>query len=352
MKVCLVLYKYAVDLQDPCCYPLGFMYVASYFKKNGHEVKVLNYNLWDYDFISEVKGSDIVCFTGFEEFKTQILRDEQVCRDLGIITIVGGALATFNGIHDFQGEYHIGEVERCAIDDIPWPDYESFGIDEYHKRHSIRYMGAMTSRGCPHSCTFCAQTCKFRMRKMDAAFDEIDFYIKKYKLEMIVINDNTLNINKPRFMDFCRRIKIPWTAAVRCQPFDDEMALAAKNSNCHYLVVGVESFNQRSLDRMNKKIKVRQISRTLDLLEKYKIDYHGNILVGFEDQTYEDIVSELTMAPGHYKLFPSMVQNFVGTKNGKTRKISREQLDGFNHLFSELVTKSGKTCYPQLDQFA
>jgi len=346
MNICLIVYKYGIPLDDPCIYPLGFMYVSSYLKRIGHKVKVLNYNLWDYDLKEELKGQEIVGFTGFEEFKPYILRDEKVCEDMGIKTMIGGALSTFGGIDEFNGLKYIGEVQD-SIDRMP--DYEGFDIDEYHKRHDTKYMGVLSGRGCPYSCTFCAQTCEFRLRKLDSVFDEIDNYIEKYNLDMIVFNDNTLNINKPRWMSICKRIKIPWCAAIRCQPFDEEMARAAKDSNCRYLVVGVESFNQDKLDRMNKKIKSSQIVRTLDLLNGYKIDYHGNILVGFEDETASDITDELKTVPLKYKLYPAMVQPFIGTKNGKERKITEAEYKNLNNLFIAYVKNGGKTCYPQLE---
>lgn len=346
MNICLIVHKYGVPLNDPCCYPLGFMYASAYLKKIGHNVKVLNYNLWDYDLEGELDGCDIAGFTGFEEFKPFILRDEKTCLNKGIKTMVGGALATFGGIPEFKGLKYVGEV----ADDIDrMPDYEGFGIDEYHKRHPIKYMGVLTSRGCPYSCTFCAQTCMYRLRKLDRVFDEIEEYVRKYNIEMVVFNDNTLNINKSRWMSICSRIEIPWCAAIRCQPFDEEMAKAAKNSNCKYLVVGVESFNQEKLDRMNKKIKVKQIIRALDLLDKYKIDYHGNILVGFEDETLADITDELKTVPLKYSLYPAMVQPFTGTQNGKHRKITGEEYTMLNDSFIEYAKLGGKTCYPQLE---
>lgn len=356
MKICLILHKYGIPLEDPCCYPLGFMYVSSALKSEGCEVKVLNYNLWDYDFEEELSGQDLALFTGFEEFKKQIMRDSEICFNLGIKPIVGGALATFGGMKDFRGKVYAGEIEseilgHNNIDIFPLPDYEGFGIDEYHKRHNLRYMGVLTGRGCPWSCTFCAQTCEFRLRKLDNVFGEIDLYRQKYNIEMTVFNDNTLNINKPRWMKICEGMKGRgiWCAAIRCQPFDDDMARAAKESGCVYLVVGVESFNQEKLDRMNKKIRVHQIVRTLDLLHKYNINYHGNVLFGFENESIGDINEEWLSVDKNYKVFPAMVQPFVGTKDGMDRKITNDEYSKLNTEFIKYVHDNGKYCYPELE---
>lgn len=353
MKITLVLHKYGVPLDDPCCYPLGALYVVAALKKLTHDVKVLNYNLWDYDLKEELKGQDRAFFTGFEEFKPYILRDAEICEALGVYPVVGGALATFGGLEktNFRGGISVGEFESWPINRIPWPDYEAFGISEYHKRHETKYMGVLTSRGCPWACTFCAQTCAFRMRNLGEVFLEVDHYREKYGLEWLVFNDNTLNINKPRWMKICAEMKKrgPWTAAIRCQPFDEDMAKAAKESGCAHLVVGVESFDQAKLDRMNKKIKVRQILNTLNLLHKYDIDYHGNLLFGFDGETAQDINAELQASPAGYKLFPAMVQPFVGTKDGRIRSLEPDVYDRLDQNFRNYVKAQGKHCYPALE---
>lgn len=355
MNVVLVLHKYEISLNDPCCYPLGFMYVSSWFKQQGYTVKILNYNLFDYDLVEEIKGQDLVGFTGFEEFKSLIIRDARICKELGIRTILGGALATFCGseMKQYIDEVVTGECEfqeRSNFDRLSWPDYEGLGISEYHKRHGWKYMGVMTGRGCPYSCTFCAQTCEFRLRKLNNVFAEIDFYSNRYGHEMTVFYDNTLNVNKKRFLQICEGMKSrgAWTASIRCDKVDEEAVKAAKESGCKYLVIGIESFNQEKLDRLNKRIKVEQIYRTLDLLHKYKINYHGNVLVGFEDESYEDIVREISLIPKGSNVFPGLVQPFIGTRNGGKRSISEVEYSFLSNEFKSYATNAGMTCLPEV----
>jgi len=354
MKICLICHKYAVPLDDPCCYPLGFMYASAVLKSLGYAVKVLNYNLWDYDLKEEIKGHDLVGFTGFEEFLPYIKRDAAICKEMGIKTILGGALATFKpeemGKH--VDDVIEGEVERAMglrLDFLP--DYDGFGIEEYHKRHSVKYMGVLTSRGCPFHCTFCAQTCSFSYRPIKHVFDEIDIYVAKYRTEAIIFNDNTFNLKKDRFMALCtgmKERKLRWGAAIRVEPLDEEMAKAAKEGGCQGFVVGIESFNQARLDMMNKQVTVEQIERCLDMLNHYRINYSGNILVGFENDTYEDVEREIHSVPARFNVFPVMVQPFIGTKNGYTRKLDKEQFNYFSGVFKEYVESRGKYLYPAL----
>lgn len=368
MKLCLVCHKYAVPLDDPCCFPLGFMYVSAMLKRMGHEVKVLNYNLWDFDFEEETQGQDRVCFTGFEEFFPCIRRDAAICRDRGIPTILGGALATFLPLDmlQFVDTVVIGEAERVLeealttrgivqglppdLHALPLPDYEGFGIDEYHIRHGQVYMGILTSRGCPNHCTFCAQTCKFQYRKLQNVFDEIDLYRKRYGCRRFIFNDNTLNVDRNRFLALCRGMKDrgTWGAAIRADIWDEEMTIEAKAGGCGYVIVGIESFNQARLDRMRKRIRVEQITATLDLLQAHGIEYSGNVLVGFDEDSYADVADEVHSIPPQYNVFPVMVQPFIGTQDAKTRKLTREEFGFLSEAFRDYIEQKGKYLYPEL----
>jgi radical SAM superfamily enzyme YgiQ (UPF0313 family) len=364
----MVLHKYNIPLDDPCIYPLGFMYISSVLKNAGHRVKVLNYNLWDYNLKEELAGQDVAMFTGFEEFLPLIKRDAEICRWCGVKTVVGGALATFKPqelvnyvdvvvmgegektvLKAVVGRTAILATQRVNVDTLPLPDYEGFGIQEYHKRHGRKYMGVLTSRGCPHHCTFCAQTCKFQMREVEDVLAEVDHYVHKYGIDMVIFNDNTLNADINRYIELCKGMAtrgIEWGAAIRADNMSEEMVWWSKKSGCVYMVVGVESFNQAKLNKMNKKLQVESTHRTLNLLKDYHIPYHGNVLVGFEDETYEDIVAEIESIPLDFTIFPCFVYPFIGTANGRNRNITEEQYKELDSVFQKRIEEGGKYIYP------
>lgn len=355
-----MLHKYGVRLDDPCCYPLGYMYISAILKRAGHDVMVNNQNIHE---PVALEGYDRILFTGFEDFLPKIIRDAAICKANGIRTMVGGALATFEPekMLGYIDTVVVGEADEVVCDalnqigivhgtkpdlsKIPYPDYEGFGIAEYHKRNAIKHVGVLSSRGCPFSCNFCAHTCKPQMRDIDAVMAEIDTY--DYA-EDIVFNDNTFNLSKERFLDIAGRMKKPWSAAIRADNFDEEMAKAAKDGGCCYFIVGVESFIQAKLDEMNKKTTVAQITNCLDLLHKYDIEYHGNILVGLPGETAEDINNELNAIPDGYNVVPVLVQPFVGTKY-QTRSISKDESHYFSNLFSDIITSNNMSMYPTND---
>jgi len=367
MKLALILFKYGVRLDDPCCYPLGFMTISAILKRAGHDVTVVNQNIESRHIC--VKDFDVVLLTGFEEFLPKIKELSRVCKTAGVKTILGGALATFKpqemleyvdtvvvGEGDdviCQALYAYGIVKgtKPKLDTLPLPDYEGFNVREYHRRNGLKHMGVLTSRGCPYNCKFCASTCSYQCRTLSHVFDEIDLYKERYGATHIIFNDNTLNVSKARFMAICEGMKgkgLKWSAAIRVDIFDDEMAVAFKESGGEYFVVGVESFKQKKLDDMGKKITVDQIIKTLNILHAHGISYHGNILTGLPGETFDDIVNEVSTCPPGYNVFPVLVQPFIGT-GYQDRSITKEQVSILGDAFKGYIRDKGMNCYPTLE---
>jgi anaerobic magnesium-protoporphyrin IX monomethyl ester cyclase len=365
MEIALILPKYSVSIHDACCYPLGFLSISAVLKQSGHNVKVCNFNLQKYDLESELVGVDVAMFTGFEPFTKMNKLVAGWCKQKGIHTVIGGAVATFSPeeMAKYFDAVIVGEGEAVVeqslssngiiqgikpdLDALPLPDYEGFGIDKYHEVHNLRYMGVMTSRGCPYSCRFCAQTCSFRFRSLTSVFAEISHYKTTYGVTHITFNDNTLNTRKDRFLTICEgmeKLGLTWSAAIRVDVFDEEMAKAAKEGGCNYFVVGVESFLDAKLEAMNKRITSAQIIKALDLLHKYEINYHGNVLVGLPDETYADIAAEVSAIPQQYNIFPVLVQPFVGTEY-RGRSITDEEAARLSAAFSTYAESKGMTVW-------
>jgi radical SAM superfamily enzyme YgiQ (UPF0313 family) len=370
MNITIVIYKYNIPLEDPCCYPLGVMYISARAKSLGHTVKVLNYNLYEYDFTHEINDQDVVMFTGFEEFYSQIVKDAATCRSLGIKTIVGGALATFlpdvmdkicDTVVTNEGDGVVGTALRKSgivfgYPGVWWdilPDYEGIGITEYHKRHNLRYMGVLASHGCPYACTFCAHTCDYQLRPLDSVMAEIDSYVTKYNIIMVVFNDNTLNASPLYFDQLITEMKkrnCMWSASIRLDHLNASIVRLMKESGCVGLVVGVESFNQSRLDKMNKGMTVDDIYRGLDLLHKYEINYHGNVIVGLTGETMADIKQEILSIPSGYNIFPTFAQPFVGVKEQCKPKITARDKTFLKSAFNTYITARGKYTYPELPE--
>ncbi len=98
--------------------------------------------------------------------------------------------------------------ENFPIDDLPFPDLGDFAPEHY--RLGGKPMTFMiTSRSCPHRCSFCSVHttfgAKYRLRPLENVLDEIDArYRQGYRI--IDFEDDNLTYYKSSFKELCRRI--------------------------------------------------------------------------------------------------------------------------------------------------
>ena len=192
------------------------------------------------------------------------------------------------------------------LDSLPWPDYEGFEINEYldlqlpygqyylYPLDKPRCMPMITTRSCPYSCTFCFHPIGklYRKRSLDKFFDELEYLINTYNLNMIGLLDELFSTKRDRMFEFCDRIKkynLLWSAQMRVRDIDEEIVLKLKESGCYVVSLGLESMNNDVLNSMKKKIKQSDINTALDLLYRNDIGIQGNFIFGDPAETENSI---------------------------------------------------------------
>ena len=95
------------------------------------------------------------------------------------------------------------------IDDLPWPDYDIFGIREWFALVRERSIPMIASRSCPLSCSFCFHPSgrTYRVRDLDRFLEEFDHLNRVYGIKTLSLNDELFALNTDRIRDFCTRIK-------------------------------------------------------------------------------------------------------------------------------------------------
>ncbi len=147
-----------------------------------------------------------------------------------------GDFSRINGIicKDKKGDIVRTPTRKAAeeLDALPFPDYEGFEVekqlDSLRPNDSIqltfmdnpRAITLISSRSCPFNCTFCFHPTgnKYRQRSLDSFFKELEYFVKKYELNMVEIMDELFAGDTNRVNEFCRRIKpfnLMWYAQIR-----------------------------------------------------------------------------------------------------------------------------------------
>lgn len=195
------------------------------------------------------------------------------------------------------------------LDNLPIIDRELTKWRLYQKEYNIPvrpFMYIMSGRDCPwHKCKFCAWTTlfpKFRVRSVKNVLDEIGFLIKKYKIKEIFDDTGTFPGGK-WLEDFCKEIikrgynqKITFSCNMRVDYITESSASLMKKANFRLLKVGLESANQETLDKIDKNIKVEQITNACRLGKKYGLTIHLTMIVGYPWETKQDALRTFNLA--------------------------------------------------------
>ncbi|HEX9446179.1 MAG TPA: radical SAM protein, partial [Candidatus Binatia bacterium] len=107
------------------------------------------------------------------------------------------------------GRLHFNPIgENFAPDDLPLPDLDDFAPSSYTLAGKpMTFM--ITSRSCPHRCSFCSVHAtfgtKYRLRSLDNVLEEIELrYRQGYRA--IDFEDDNLTYYKSAFKELCRRL--------------------------------------------------------------------------------------------------------------------------------------------------
>ena len=339
-------------------FPLGMGYISSTLKKSGYPVDIINFNHLNGKTEDLIKKQldkinyDIV-MTGHISMGYAIT--EKIIQAVKNHFskpkfILGGSLITsepeliFNALNpDFavlgEGEITILELlkelqkpkpelknidgiifrqnnqlikTKCReqimnLDLIPTPDFDGLSFAEkldneannfniYNLFDFPRTYPILTSRGCAYNCTFCYHTLgrKYRTRSIDNVMDELEFAVKKYRINILEIIDDLFSVNKERLYEFCKRLKkfvnsLSWECKWECQlavnTIDKEMLRTLKNSGCHAISYGFESYSQEVLKSMKKPITPEQIDNAIKLTIESGLSIQGNFIFGDINET-------------------------------------------------------------------
>jgi radical SAM superfamily enzyme YgiQ (UPF0313 family) len=159
---------------------------------------------------------------------------------------------------------------------------------------------AIFSRGCPYQCAFCSLPSRrkfspgIRYRKPELIEEEIEYLKREYQIKGINMFDEIGIPPNERaaipHLEALGRTGILWRAQMRADGVTPQIVKLARESGCLQLSMGVESVSQRSLDIVNKRIKVDRAKETIRLLKENKIESRIYLVSGMpgEPETIVD----------------------------------------------------------------
>lgn len=303
--------------------PLGLMYIASVLRKAGHEPRILE---GDAESIrKQVESSSeplpkYILITCMSSMYHEIIKMRDYFHRWEIPIIFGGPHATIlpgslldpeKDLLDFvvvgEGEKTILKIidRRLTIDqnhiihgeltedldELPFPARDL--VNRKYLRHSV---SMITSRGCPHNCSFCQPTLrkifgsKPRRRSVGNVVQEMwecnhDFGVTDFEFF-----DDTFTSDKGWVYAFCEflehlKMRFTWKALSRVDMLDYPLLKAMKKAGLTKLSLGIESGSQKILNSYSKGVTIEQSHRILTICKELGIKVHGFFMIGALDET-------------------------------------------------------------------
>jgi radical SAM superfamily enzyme YgiQ (UPF0313 family) len=270
-----------------------------------------------------------------------------------VISQHGHTLSEFRkikGIAYIQDGHYIQTEPREHIEDLdglPFPAWEMIPLEKYYSlgivsesktHYHKRYMSIFTSRGCPYGCIYCHNIFgrRFRYRSAENVFSEIKTLYENYNLHEIHFLDDTFNINRERVVKLCNylkesgfRIKFSFPNGLRGDILDEEIIDVLAEAGMYSLALGIESGSEKIQRSIKKNVNLQKLKSSIAYLHKKGIATHGYFMVGFPEETREDILQTITFAREsqlHTASFHSLIP-FEGTP--LYQKVSTQGTDVF-----------------------
>ncbi len=201
------------------------------------------------------------------------------------------------------------------LDKLPFParnllENEKYTLPFYNRPYTL----LVTSRGCPHNCSFCTAKLyygeRLRQRSAKNIVDEMEEIKNKYNIHYITMWSDTFTLDRKFVMDLCeeilkRKLIIKWMCNSRVDTVDEEMLKAMKKAGCIGIAFGVESGVQEILDKAGKKTTLKEIEKAFKLMKKVGIESLAHFIFGLPGETTKTIKKTVKFAK---KLDPDYAQ--------------------------------------------
>ncbi|MBZ9577921.1 cobalamin-dependent protein [Patescibacteria group bacterium] len=346
-----------------CAYPLGLGYITAVLKQNQYDVEILDFSKKKYSLdraVKEIilKEPDFIGFTVYSynynaiksmirlikeaipvikvivggphvsalpKFSLEGLRADFAVVGEGeqaILEIIKRSLSHFNYFEDIKGlAFWKDDVAvlnpGCNLienlDNLPFPDWEAIPPTAYGdvagqtSPRQFPCASILTSRGCPHQCTFCASHLihgrGLRKRSAKNVVNEIECLVKKYGVREINFSDDTFSEDRNHAIGICeelikRKVNIVWrtTVGLRLDTLDEGLLEAFIASGCYQLAFGIESFASNVLHEVKKPINRLKILEKIHMVKKFKIETFGYFILGLPQDTVDSIRQTISFA--------------------------------------------------------
>lgn len=162
-----------------------------------------------------------------------------------------------------------------------------------------------TSRGCAYQCNFCSKLIfgsRQRSKEPSRVVDEMEYMLRCGFKEIHIVDDSfTQDIVRAREVcaEILRRgLRFPWALinGVRVNMVDAEFLSLARRAGCWQIGFGIETGDQKVLDRIKKKTTIQDTEKAIRLAKKAGLDTFGFFIFALAGETEESMKRTIAFA--------------------------------------------------------
>ncbi len=324
--------------------PLGLLCIASFLKREGHQVKLIDRCVSDVsiaksikDFKPELIGISIMSGRGLKDSQKISVQ----ARKNNIPVVSGGYFPTMNpevildseiaevamcseGEYTFRDliEYYNGKLplseikgivykengqirktpdrEFADLSEFPLIDWSLVDPREYFQRffHCDKMLYLYSSKGCPGSCTFCSNhfynRSTFRKRPNEYVIEEIKTLINDYGMDGVYFSGELWCLKKNDAYDFCEKVKennlkFTWGMLARVGQYNYDDFSRFYEAGCRFVFFGIETGSERLQKYLNKNLNLEKAKQDFRDCSKLGLTSVASFMIGLPGETEDDL---------------------------------------------------------------
>jgi radical SAM superfamily enzyme YgiQ (UPF0313 family) len=247
--------------------------------------------------LRECPAFDFICVGEGEITAHEFLREVER-KEMDFLKIPGLAYLDEDDHFIFTGGRPLIE----DLDSLPMPAYHLYNMEHpYIGLPSEGKRGFMVNfaRGCRYSCTFCSESAfwakNWRARSPELMGEELQLLKEKYDRNIFYVGDDIFNLTRERGEGFIREMvrrktgQHLWLQSrsdliIR----DEDLMDGFREAGVYQFMIGIEHNNQGFLDDIDKRIKVDQNRKAMEILKKHGLMVMATLMIGYWEEKEED----------------------------------------------------------------
>jgi radical SAM superfamily enzyme YgiQ (UPF0313 family) len=243
---------------------------------------------------------------------------EETMRDLARV-VAGGKMPGPDALAGLPGIAYRGRDGSVTInapralirdlDSLPFPARDLVSLARYvphaHNRRGRRATTAISSRGCPYGCVFCASHVAlgrgFRAHSPRYVVAELEHLAANFGVDQVIFNDDAFTLDTGRVAAICDLIgraglRMAWSCFARADSVTPELLRSMKRAGCFSVGFGVESGDPGILKRTGKNVSLDQIRLAVSRTREAGLKTQCFFVFGSPGETKETIESTVAFA--------------------------------------------------------